>query len=256
MLDLGEERQNWMRPILAFSTRAGPLARCTAPWAKIRPLTSFVSSIVPPSFFVMRMSFSSTLVAVAGSITCRTESTASGASSAAFWDTTLELSEVLAAWMRDSRLESSTGMATSCRISMDFAAAFLKPRATTFGWMPLAKRSLQQPSSAPAVTTTDVVPSPASTSCALESSTIIWAAGCSSFSSLMIVAPSLVISTSPLGRAIILSMPRGPRLVLTMSATALAASMLEPRMSASFSFSWNWFSLIFDAIATLTCINA
>lgn len=43
---------------------------------------------------------------------------------------------------------------------------------------------------------------------------------------LRIVAPSFVMITSPVPVVTILSMPRGPKLVRTASATALAASML------------------------------
>jgi hypothetical protein len=46
------------------------------------------------------------------------------------------------------------------------------------------------------------------------------------------VAPSLVMMTSPLAVEIILSIPLGPRLVLTASATAQADLMLAWRMSS------------------------
>jgi hypothetical protein len=46
------------------------------------------------------------------------------------------------------------------------------------------------------------------------------------------VAPSLVMMTSPLAVEIILSIPLGPRLVLMASATAHAALMLAWRMSS------------------------
>ena len=81
------------------------------------------------------------------------------------------------------------------------------------------------------MTTTLVVPSPATTSWLRDRSTSILAAGCSSVILLRMVAPSLVMTTSPLADATILSIPRGPRLVRTASATALAASMFTSRTS-------------------------
>ena len=81
-------------------------------------------------------------------------------------------------------------------------------------------------SSAPASMTADVVPSPTSLSVALETSTSIFAAGCWTSISLSIVAPSLVIVTSPSESTSILSMPRGPSEVLTISEISFAACML------------------------------
>jgi hypothetical protein len=52
----------------------------------------------------------------------------------------------------------------------------------------------------------------------------------------MIVAPSFVIITSPFESFIILSIPRGPKDVRTVSATALAAAMFVTRMFLDFSF--------------------
>jgi hypothetical protein len=46
------------------------------------------------------------------------------------------------------------------------------------------------------------------------------------------VAPSLVIKTSPLASDIILSIPLGPKLVLTTSESALAAVMLDDLISS------------------------
>ena len=74
-------------------------------------------------------------------------------------------------------------------------------------------------SSAPQSTTTLVVPSPASMSCDLESSTSILAVGWKTCMWLMMVAPSLVMMTSPSFDWIILSMPLGPSDVRTQSAT-------------------------------------
>ena len=80
--------------------------------------------------------------------------------------------------------------------------------------------------SAPARMTADVVPSPTSLSVAFETSTSIFAAGCCTSISLSIVAPSLVMVTSPSESTSILSMPRGPIELFTISAISLAAWML------------------------------
>ena len=81
--------------------------------------------------------------------------------------------------------------------------------------------------SSPAKTATVVVPSPTSSSCVLEMSINILAAGLSTCIDLRIVAPSLVtlicLFLGPAARGTrILSMPRGPSVVLTRSATAMA----------------------------------
>merc|ERR1712165_225036 len=86
------------------------------------------------------------------------------------------------------------------------------------------------------MTQTEVVPSPASISCALLSSTNIRAAGWTTFICWRMVAPSLVMVTPPLASWIILSMPLGPSDVLMASARALAARMLDDRISAGFLF--------------------
>lgn len=65
-----------------------------------------------------------------------------------------------------------------------------------------------------------MVPSPASMSWDWEHSTSILAAGWRTFIFDSIVAPSFEIRTSPEGSCISLSMPRGPRDVLTAAATA------------------------------------
>ncbi len=75
----------------------------------------------------------------------------------------------------------------------------------------------------PAKTTTEVVPSPASMSWDADRSTNILAAGCMTAICFRMVAPSLVTRTSVGPLWIILSMPLGPREVLTASATAIVA---------------------------------
>ncbi len=66
------------------------------------------------------------------------------------------------------------------------------------------------------------------------------------------VAPSLVIMTSPFAEDNILSIPRGPRLVRTASATALAARMLAYRTS-SFLFVSTYFSVLVPGLVTCCC---
>jgi len=65
------------------------------------------------------------------------------------------------------------------------------------GWMPRERSWWHALRSEPAITTTLVVPSPASTSCDLDNSTIIFAVGCVTDICRRIVAPSLVMITSP-----------------------------------------------------------
>ena len=76
-----------------------------------------------------------------------------------------ESAHVLAAFMSDSLSLRSTGMATFCRISEAFSAAVANESEITVGWTPLSRSSRHFRSSAPQMTVTDVVPSPAATSC-------------------------------------------------------------------------------------------
>src|SRR3972149_973204 len=80
--------------------------------------------------------------------------------------------------------------------------------------------------SSPARITAAVVPSPASSSWVFATSTSIFAAGCSMSISFRIVTPSFVMTTSPRLSTSILSLPRGPNVERTASATAFAAAML------------------------------
>jgi len=57
----------------------------------------------------------------------------------------------------------------------------------------------------------------------LATSMTILAAGCATSISFRMVAPSLVMTTSPIESTSILSMPRGPRVDLTVSAMRRAA---------------------------------
>mmetsp|Transcript_5574 Transcript_5574/g.18892 ORF Transcript_5574/g.18892 Transcript_5574/m.18892 type:complete len:266 (-) Transcript_5574:7-804(-) len=226
---LGGDRQNWMSPILAWGTRVGPPAALTACWVNTRPSTSSVSSIVPPTFFTMATSRRSTLVEVAGSITRRMASTAMGASTAAFCETTLELSEVLATLMSSSRSVRLTGTEMSLINSSDFFSAVRKASEMTVGCTPFSRSFCAASRIAPQSTVTEVVPSPASVSWAFARSTSILAAGWLTSILSRMVAPSLVMMTSPVLLAIILSMPLGPKLERTASATAFAADILFSR---------------------------
>jgi hypothetical protein len=83
---LGELSWNWINPILAFSIRVGPPALAMTPWLSARPSTSSVSSMVPPTFFTIRMSRRSTLEEVG--VTRRvTAETAMGARVEEYCDT-------------------------------------------------------------------------------------------------------------------------------------------------------------------------
>ena len=229
----GADRQNCTSPILAFAILVGPPAACDAFCAKTNPSTSSVSSIVPPIFLTTLMSRRSQLTAVAGSMILRIASTASGARRPALFEITFELSEVDAARISCSRSARSTGTDIACRISSDFFAAIRNDSEITVGWIPFSSSVCAALSSAPAMTVTVVVPSPASMSCDFERSTSILAVGCDTSICLRIVAPSFVITTSPFGDEIILSIPRGPSEVRTASATAFAATMFDSRTDFS-----------------------
>eukprot|EP01139_Manchomonas_bermudensis_P020006 Amastigsp_a677667_92.p3 type:complete len:282 gc:universal Amastigsp_a677667_92:787-1632(+) len=252
---LGGESWNWIRAILASRTDCGPPA---LPRARRRvntiPLTSSVSSTVPPWSLTTRTSRRSTETAFATSMTESTASTAIGARSGEYCDTTFDESDVIAAPMSASRSLRVIGVDMPRRTSTDLSQAIWKPCAIVDGWMPFSSRVSDCWSSAPARTTTDVVPSPASTSCARDTSTSILATGCTTAIFERIVAPSLVMITSPRPSSIILSMPRGPSDVRTASATAFAAIMLETRTSFSRSRSSNFIDLTGAAAAAAAAI--
>lgn len=72
---------------------------------------------------------------------------------------------------------------------------------------------------------TEVVPSPTSSSYALESSIMLFAVGWLASISLKIALPSFVITIPPIGSINIFSIDLGPKVEVTMSATAFAASI-------------------------------
>lgn len=92
----------------------------------------------------------------------------------------------------------ATGVDISCRILTEAADALWKDSAITDGWIPFPNSLSAAPNKLPQMTTTDVVPSPASTSCAAERSTNIFAEGCMTAILFSIVFPSFVIRVPPL----------------------------------------------------------
>mmetsp|Transcript_94239 Transcript_94239/g.228829 ORF Transcript_94239/g.228829 Transcript_94239/m.228829 type:complete len:201 (-) Transcript_94239:101-703(-) len=184
------------------------------------------------------MSFRSTISGRSGSMIFSTESTAIGARTLLYCATTLLPSDVVAALISAGRSLISSGMDISCKIS--HALSHARPMASemTVGCTPRVSSETHLLRSEPHSTVTDVVPSPATMSWDLDSSTSIFAVGWNTCMWLRIVAPSLVMITSPLSAWIILSMPRGPSDVRIASATDLAAMMLDMRTSRSFSRSW------------------
>ena len=87
------------------------------------------------------------------------------------WGFTFELSEVVAARSRAALSSKLIGTDISVRYSTAFAEAFKNASAMMVGWMPLLSIFSAAPNRLPANTTTEVVPSPASTSCAADRST-------------------------------------------------------------------------------------
>lgn len=150
-----------------------------------------------------------------------TEFTAMGPSKFEYWETILDDREVLAACSNEEVSLRVIGRDMSCRTSTAAAAARWKDSEMTEGWMPLERSRSAAPRRLPQITTTDVVPSPASTSWAPERLTSIFAVGCMTDMLLSMVFPSFVIMVSPFPPRIILSIPRGPREVLMASATAV-----------------------------------
>lgn len=143
-----------------------------------------------------------------------TAETAMGDSVEEYCDTIFEFKDVVAARNRLVRSFNSTGVDISVRYSTAFSDAFVKASAMTVGCIPFSKRFSAAPRNAPAKTTTVVVPSPASISCAAErsasyvsvnypacmkepTSRTICPAGCNALMFFIIVAPSLVTIVSP-----------------------------------------------------------
>ena len=137
--------------------------------------------------------------------------------------------EIIAVWAMSFRSSSSsmeTFMETFLRTSWAFSLASLYPAVMIVGWTLASIRSVAFLRSSPARMTLVVVPSPTSASWVLATSTSILAAGCWTSISLRMVTPSLVMTTSPTESTSILSIPLGPRLLLTALEIAMAAWML------------------------------
>jgi hypothetical protein len=120
-------------------------------------------------------------------------------------ETIFEDREVVAACRRVLVSVRETGCDMSWRTLTAAAAARWNDSAMTEGCMPFPSNLSAAPNKLPAITTTDVVPSPASTSWAAERSTSIFAEGCITAMLFNIVDPSFVIIVSPFDVCIILS---------------------------------------------------
>ncbi len=170
---------------------------------------SFVSSLM---WSLSKSPFSST---------CLTAPTTNRAKGSRAFSVPLPVMAVMATFRRVSR--SSASMAMTFRISWAFSAACRYPMATMVGWISMSNKPSAFFKSSPAMMTAVVVPSPTSSSWVLATSTSILAAGCSMSISLRIVTPSLVTTISPNPSTSILSIPLGPRVVLTVSARTFPA---------------------------------
>mmetsp|Transcript_11266 Transcript_11266/g.39151 ORF Transcript_11266/g.39151 Transcript_11266/m.39151 type:complete len:400 (+) Transcript_11266:554-1753(+) len=152
------------------------------------------------------------------------ESTTSLAKKSASPPMILLLMDVRAAFISVSAPRESVDSASLSSMYLhDSFMARRRPAMIDVGWILLRTRLLARLRISDATMTTEVVPSPTSWSWSSASSTRIFAAGCSTSSSLRIVAPSLVMVTSPMSSTSILSRPTGPSEDLTMLATASTA---------------------------------
>mmetsp|Transcript_15762 Transcript_15762/g.23074 ORF Transcript_15762/g.23074 Transcript_15762/m.23074 type:complete len:242 (+) Transcript_15762:836-1561(+) len=190
------------------------------------PLTSSVSSSDPPGLpSILIISKLTTFLSKSA-----TPTTALTAISAILLLSTLiifELSVVMAVVTSGSRLsaENGTVSAISPNVFPATSAAFSNPSAILTGCIPLDNNFSACSNKAPASTTTPVVPSPISSSCDADSSTRSLATWWFTSIRSMIVAPSLVMVTSPSWETRILSMPFGPRDVRTICEMDFAAIM-------------------------------
>mmetsp|Transcript_17542 Transcript_17542/g.36842 ORF Transcript_17542/g.36842 Transcript_17542/m.36842 type:complete len:250 (+) Transcript_17542:1188-1937(+) len=176
------------------------------------PLTSSVSSKEPPGFPSIRI-ISKLTSFLSKSATPRTALTAIPAIFRLSTLIIFELNVVIAVVTKGSTLSlvNSTLSAMESKVAIATSAAFSYPSAILTGWIPLANNFSACSSNAPARTTTPVVPSPISSSWEEESSTMSLETWWSTCMRLRMVAPSLVMVTSPSGETRILSMPLGPR---------------------------------------------
>mmetsp|Transcript_46881 Transcript_46881/g.95517 ORF Transcript_46881/g.95517 Transcript_46881/m.95517 type:complete len:225 (-) Transcript_46881:282-956(-) len=183
--------------ILGFSNRLGC---CSKPaYEKVRlkatPLTKNDSVTEPPGTFFMPTSFRSI-----SSSRQAMQSTTSGAKKSWYREMSLEFMLVLAHFSSSERRTLASSVSTSgTPSSRSFATATFKPRrkarTMTCGCTPSCTNGLAADMKAPAITTTEVVPSPISASWDCAMSTRVLAAGCTTSSNCMIVAPSLEMVT-------------------------------------------------------------
>mmetsp|Transcript_30469 Transcript_30469/g.97229 ORF Transcript_30469/g.97229 Transcript_30469/m.97229 type:complete len:277 (-) Transcript_30469:197-1027(-) len=136
---------------------------------------------------------------------------------------------------------TTSEMSARCRVAT--SQAFSKPSATRTGWMPRSSSRSACSSSAPASTTTPVVPSPISSSWERDSSTSSRATWCSTSIFSRMVAPSFDTVTSPSGFTSILSMPLGPSDVRSTDDTDRAARMFAFCAARPFTRAASWLSL-------------
>ena len=213
---------------------------CTLSLSRIIPSTNVLSLIDPPCFFSTFTSSRSTMISpsfsVATLITAWTQISARKALTAP------ALFPVNAVLATSCSIASSTSIEWESNNSRHRSAAILNPSHIIVGWTFCSIKSSDLLSNSPANTTAEVVPSKQWASCVFATSIIILAAGCSISISFKIVAPSFVIITSPIESTSILSIPFGPRVVRTASATAFAAAILllwavRPRLRVVPSFS-------------------
>ena len=190
------------------------------------PFISSVSSILPPAFFSSFISSVSIVILMVFSITWRIASTVSFESTSLFDSVPFPVIAVCAIISRTFVSDSDTGSDIFSNTANALSLAILYPLTTTVGCMSILISSSAFLRSSPASMTAVVVPSPTSSSWVFATSTIIFAAGCSICISFKMVTPSLVTITSPMESTSILSIPFGPSVVLTVSPTSLAASML------------------------------
>ncbi len=192
---------------------------------RIRPSQRKDYLMEPPSFLIIWM-----YDRLFEPFNLNTASTASSAKCCLSWFNSFEL-KVVFAMFNKSFLNFYWSVELSLEICVNFSlAAFLanlQPVIIVWGWILMWMSFYPSLSSYPARTATVVVPSPTSSSWVLEMSMRIFAAGLSTCMDLRIVAPSLVtlilvfLGPDEMGTKI-LSIPRGPSVVLTRSATAMA----------------------------------
>ena len=206
--------------IFASLTSEG-IPGCTLSLSTITPSTKVESSTTAPSFFSILMLSVSTTPSSATFWTASTINFANGSRAASV---PLPVIAVIATLVKVS--SSTESIAISSKISCAFSAACLYPIAMMVGWISWSNKDSDFFNNSPAIITAVVVPSPTSSSWVLATSTNILAAGCSISISFKIVTPSLVTTISPSPSTNILSIPFGPNVVLTVSASTFPAKIL------------------------------